>query len=98
MSDSRPTKLDVARWSYAEVLAATTHQDDKIGRFLAAIAFLVGGVVIFATNTTVLSARSKLGGHILQLPAIFLAIFLALTTLSAMLFILATSEPLTMPR
>lgn len=95
---SPPSKLDIARWSYAEVLDATKHQDDKIGRFLAAIAFLTSGALVFAANATVLGARFRLGRHILQLPAIALGLFLALVTLSAMLFILATSTPLTLPQ
>ena len=38
-------KDDLARLSYAEVLDATKHQDDKIGRILGAIAFFVGGAL-----------------------------------------------------
>lgn len=41
-------KLDLARQAYGEVLDATKHQDDKVGRFLTAIAFLTTGAVTLA--------------------------------------------------
>ena len=43
-------RLEFARHVYEEVLDATKHQDDKIGRFLAAIAFLFAGAVAFGTR------------------------------------------------
>ena len=78
--DDGPTevRLKYARESYKEVLDATKHQDDKIGRFLTAIAFLFTGAIAFGTRSDLLQIRYSLGTEDRALPAICLALFLAL--------------------
>ncbi|MDP8928253.1 MAG: hypothetical protein M3O70_06675 [Actinomycetota bacterium] len=44
------------RETYQEVLAAMKHEDDKVGRFLTAIAFLVAGALIFVKPESSLPA------------------------------------------
>src|SRR4051794_32127601 len=43
--------IELAERAYKEVLDATKHQDDKVGRFLTAIAFLTtGSIALIATG------------------------------------------------
>jgi hypothetical protein len=90
------TKLDQTRVAYDETLDATKHQDDKIGRFMAGIAFLIAGALVF-TNPTVLQATYLLGDTSLPLPALALGTFLVLVVLSLFFYVLAMSAPLTIP-
>jgi hypothetical protein len=78
------------------VLDATKHQDDKIGRFLTGIAFLIAGALVF-TNPDVLQARYAVGATHLRLPAIALITFMVLVILSVLLYVLAMAAPLTIP-
>jgi hypothetical protein len=89
-------KLDHLRVAYQEALGATLHQDDKVGRFLAGIAFLVAGALVF-TNPTVLQATYLVGDTSLPLPALAIGTFLVLIILSLFLYVLAMSAPLTIP-
>jgi hypothetical protein len=82
--------------AYKEVLDATKHQDDKIGRFMAGIAFLIAGALVF-TNPTVLQATYRVGDFTLPLPALALGSFLVLIVLSLLFYLLAMSAPLTIP-
>ena len=82
--------------AYQEVLDATKHQDDKIGRFMAGIAFLIAGALVF-TNSTVLQATYLVGDTSLPLPALALGAFLVLIVLSLLFYLLAMSAPLTIP-
>lgn len=84
------------RESYEEVLAATTHEDDKVGRFLAAIAFLVAGALFFAQQAEALQAHYDLGIE-LALPALSLVVFLFTITLAVLKYLLAISAPVTIP-
>lgn len=78
-----PTANDLGLRSraYAEVLAATKHEDDKVGRFLTAIAFLAAGALLFV-EPRVLAARYDLGSATVPLPSIALALFLVTMLLS----------------
>lgn len=89
-------RLERLRESYCEVLAATKHEDDKVGRFLGVIAFLVAGALIFAQQADVLRARYDLGVE-LALPALALAAFLFFITLAVLLYVLAIAAPVTIP-
>jgi hypothetical protein len=91
-------RLADVRVAYQEVLDATKHQDDKIGRFMAGIAFLIAGALVF-TNSTVLQATYLVGDTSLPLPALALALgaFLILIVLSLLFYLLAMSAPLTIP-
>jgi hypothetical protein len=89
-------KLPHLRVAYQETLGATVHQDDKIGRFMTGIAFLVAGALVF-TNPTVLQATYLVGDTSLPLPGLALGTFLVLIVLSLLFYMLATSAPLTIP-
>jgi hypothetical protein len=89
-------KLAHMRLAYQETLDATKHQDDKIGRFMAGIAFLIAGALVF-TNPTVLQATYLVGDTSLPLPALALGTFLVLVVLSLFFYVLAMSAPLTIP-
>lgn len=91
-----PERLYHAKESYNEVLDATKHQDDKIGRFLTGIAFLIAGSLVF-TSPEVLQARYAVGSTHLRLPAIALITFLVLVVFSVLLYVLAMAAPLTTP-
>lgn len=90
-------RLRLARESYLEVLDATKHQDDKVGRFLTGMAFLVAGALAF-TGPDVLRVRYVMGTAGIHLPAILLGSFIALIGLAALFYLLATSAPLTLPQ
>jgi hypothetical protein len=91
-----PKRLDNAKDAFQGVLDETKHQDDKIGRFLTVIAFLIAGALVF-TSPEVLQARYAVGATHLRLPAIALIIFLALVVLSVLLYVLAMAPPLAIP-
>lgn len=87
-------RLDRLRDSYREVLEATKHEDDKVARFLATIAFLVAGALAFLPREVV-AATYKLDGASVPLPAVFLGLFLTLTVLAVMMFVMSIGTPLT---
>jgi hypothetical protein len=91
-----PTKFDVAQFAYGEVLDATKHQDDKIGRILTAIAFLTAGALVFAKPEAIYTIY-RVGGDRFHLAAIFLGVFLFFDLLSVVLYILTMMTPLTYP-
>jgi hypothetical protein len=88
----------LAQKSYEEVLDATKHQDDKIGRFLTAIAFLFTGAIAFGTRSDLLDVRVGIGRRSEPLPALFLALFLTLSIVSVLLLIVAIGPNLSLPR
>jgi hypothetical protein len=96
VSEEIARRLQLATDAYREVLDATKHQDDKIGRFLAGIAFLIAGALVF-TNSLVLQAKYELGDVVLPLPALALGAFLVLIVLSLLFYVLAMGAPLTIP-
>lgn len=68
-------RADVFEHSYDEVLAATKHQDDKLGRSLAAIAFLTAaGVSLY--NGVGKDSEVPLGSEPLSAPTFFFAVFI----------------------
>jgi hypothetical protein len=89
-------RLNHAKDAYQGLLDETKHQDDKIGRFLTVIAFLIAGALVF-TSPEVLQARYAVGATHLRLPAIALITFLVLVVLSVLLYVLAIAPPLTIP-
>lgn len=86
-----------ARESYLEVLDATKHQDDKIGRFVAGIAFLVAAALVFLDKGNVLQTAYRIGDRPVRLAALAMAAFLVLITLALLLYLIASSAPLTAP-
>lgn len=94
--DADDDRLQRLRETYDEVLAATKHEDSKIGRFLAALAFIVAGALLFIQQD-VLRAEYILGNVSLRLPAIFLVLFVATATLAVLAYVNATAARLTEP-
>ncbi len=91
-----PSRWELLRFSYAEVLDATKHQDDKVGRLLGAVAFLTGGALVFAHNE-VLRVDIDLGGRSYPLAAVTLGAFLLLDLMAVATYLSAIGAPLTLP-
>lgn len=95
------SKLDLAERAYKEVLDATKHQDDKVGRFLTAIAFLTtGAIALITTNpgTALARAFEIPNGTSHQLLAWATGAFLAFTIGSVALLLLCLSVPVRLPK
>lgn len=91
-------RLELAGKSYAEVLDATKHQDDKIGRFLTAIAFLFTGAIAFLARSDVLSLRVVIDQQSRPLPGLLLGLFLILAVIAVLLLLVALGPNLNLPR
>lgn len=94
-------KLALAHRAYEEVLDATKHQDDKIGRFLTAIAFLTTGAVTLTfagSSATDLARRFSIhgdnGGYLLAWSA---GAFFFFVIGSVILLLLCLSVPVRRP-
>lgn len=95
--DGDGEKLKRAQESYAEVLDATKHQDDKINRVLAGIAFLTTGAIAFLFRTDVVATRWTFGHHDVPFVALMAGGYFALTTASVILLLLSLSSELRLP-
>jgi hypothetical protein len=83
-------KLKLLQDSYKEVLDATKHQDDKIGRFLTAVSFLIGGSIALGTRTDLLQAAYQLEAPPAEpvlLPAYLLSLFLLFIVICLLLLV-----------
>ena len=104
-SDGGHTDSDVSRKlrlvtaSYAEVLDATKHQDDKIGQLLTSIAFLTAATIALAAlePTQILARRFLVPPFSLPLGLIALSVFLLGIAFSVMLLLINLSTPLRVP-
>lgn len=92
-----PRAVELARQTYQEVLDAIKHQDDKINRFLVAIAFLTTGGVAYVLKGELLRVRYVYGSHGVPLIAIAAIIYLAATITSVVLLLMALSTELDLP-
>lgn len=95
--DDAKERFGLAKLAYEEVLDATKHQDDKVGRFLTAIAFLTGAAIAFGTREEVLAVRYDLDGA-LPLPGILFAAFITLVLIAVVFLLMALGQPLRPPR
>ncbi|MGQ0679219.1 MAG: hypothetical protein ACT4OM_06120 [Actinomycetota bacterium] len=77
------------------MLDATKHQDDKVGRLLAAVAFLTGALVL--SDVSVLRATYELGDSEFRLPALLIGSFLILDLVAVMIWVLTLATPLRPP-
>ncbi len=93
---STVSRHDLLSTSYREVLDATKHQDDKVGRFLTAIAFLMAAAIAFGVRADVLTIKYDLQRP-LPLPAILFMVFFALVILSVVLLLFALGQALRLP-
>ena len=85
--------------SYAEVLDATKHQDDKIGQLLTSISFLTAAALALAAleSSNFLTRPIAVTPYQLPLALIALVAFLAGVAWSVMLLLLSLSTPLRVP-
>jgi hypothetical protein len=90
------TMYDIAKLSYDEVLDATKHQDDKIGRFLTAIAFLTGATIAFGTRPDVITVQYNLDRPT-PLPAALALVFVILIGLTLTVLLIGLGQALTIP-
>ncbi|MCA1704190.1 MAG: hypothetical protein LC808_13365, partial [Actinobacteria bacterium] len=78
-TDANPGSETAGRDAYSGVYDFIKHQDDKIGRFLTAIAFLVAGSVALLGNDLVRRTRFRMTSTVaLPLSGILLTLFLVL--------------------
>lgn len=100
---TRPSRLDFAQVAYDQVLDATKHQDDKIGRFLTALAFLTTGAIALLFRQGLLSTefvfQSQLDFAAGNFPLVAWATlgFFLCVLLSVILLLLSLSTPLKVP-
>jgi hypothetical protein len=92
-------RLRLAQIGYNEVLDATKHNDDKIGRSLTSIAFFTTAGVAFAVGNSeqALYVRYRMGGATVPLPSIFLLTFFVIIVLTVIMYLSAMGNPLTLP-
>lgn len=96
-ADDREKRLTRARESYAEVLDATKHQDDKINRVLVGIAFLTTGAIALFFKPDIAGARWYLGGRQYPLVALTTGAYVACTLVAVVLLLLSLSSELRLP-
>ncbi|WP_144433829.1 Pycsar system effector family protein [Aeromicrobium erythreum] len=102
-TDERRRKLQLARETYLEVLDATKHQDDKIGRYLTALAFLTTGAITLLFRGDLLRVRVAFEEQGSSSPAEYplvgwlTALFFACILGSVILLLLSLSSPLRIP-
>lgn len=89
-------RFDLAKLAYDEVLDATKHQDDKVGRFLTAIAFLTAAAIAFCTRSDVLGVRYDLDGSV-PLPGVLFAGFIVFVVVAVVFLLMALGQALRPP-
>lgn len=90
-------RFELAKLTYDEVLDATKHQDDKVGRFLTAIAFLTAAAIAFGTRGDVLQVRYDLDGSV-PVPGILFAGFITFVVIAVLFLLMALGQALRPPR
>jgi|SRR5579862_2090977 len=86
-------KLAMLEKSYQEVLDATKHQDDKVGRVLTAAAFLTTGAIALVTHTYAPSVRLVLPDGSIPIVTIGVAIFFSCTAYAVIALLLSLATP-----
>jgi len=91
--------LDLLKFAYQEVLDATKHSDDKIGRLLTALAFLTGAALTIAglNGAKYLTRNFSAAPFEAPLAVIALGTFLIGILYAAILLLAAFSAPLRLP-
>lgn len=92
-------KLKLITWAYGEVLDATKHQDDKIGRVLTSVAFLTAATLALASLSSArfVTRRFDVSPFVLPLGLITLVIFLVGVAFTVMLLLTSLATPLRLP-
>lgn len=90
--------FELLKTSYGEVLDATKHQDEKIGRILAAVSFLAAAAIALVNaNGIGLFRQFTLGGHRLPLLAYAFVAFVVGVVFSVTLLLSSVTTSLTLP-
>ncbi len=90
--------VDLLERSYKEVLDATKHQDDKVGRFLTAFAFFAGGAIALLNQDFVKTTAYNIEPFkSVRLPAILLGLFLVLLGFTVLALLMSVGTPLKLP-
>jgi hypothetical protein len=90
--------LDGLKDSYKEVLDATKHQDDKIGRIFTGVAFLTAAALALANlNSSSLLTRQYTDTQRVPLAVLSLGAYLILVIICVTLLISSLSTPLRLP-
>lgn len=94
-----PGKAEMIRFTYEQVLDATKHQDDKIGRLLTVVAFLTAGALALANlgSAKKTSAVFVVPPVNLPLGTICLTFFLLAIFMTVILLVTSFATPLRLP-
>ena len=92
-------KLELITRSYAEVLDATKHQDDKVGRVLTSVAFLTAATLALAAlaSASFVTRNFDVPPFVLPLGLIALVVFLVGIAFTVMLLLTSLTTPLRLP-
>jgi len=92
-------KLELITKSYAEVLDATKHQDDKVGRVLTSVAFLTAATLALASlaSASFVTRTFDVSPFVLPLGLITLVVFLVGVVFTVMLLLTSLATPLRLP-
>ncbi|HEU5159790.1 MAG TPA: hypothetical protein VFU43_22535 [Streptosporangiaceae bacterium] len=98
-ADETDEKLKLIHGTYEEVLDATKHQDDKIGRLLTSIAFLTAATLALAalSSASFVTRTFETPPFTLPLGLISLAVFLIGVVFTVMLLLTSLATPLRLP-
>lgn len=97
-STEESEKLALLETSYREILDATKHQDDKIGRILTGIAFLTAAALAFANQTGIgIATRFAVSDRELPLLAFAVGAFVIGVVLTVSLLLSSLTTGLTLP-
>lgn len=93
------SKLELISKSYWEVLDATKHQDDKIGRMLTSVAFLTAATLALAAlaSASFVTRKFDVPPFVLPLGLITLTVFLVGVVFTVMLLLTSLATPLRLP-
>jgi hypothetical protein len=92
-------KLKLVEFSYKEVLDATKHQDDKIGRMLTSVAFLTAASIALAglSSAAFLTRPYVVAPFTVPLGLVALVVFLSGVVFTVVLLLTSLATPLRIP-
>lgn len=97
--DDVDDKLELAKFSYGEVLDATKHQDDKLGRMITSVAFLTAAALALAALGSAKFATRTFDVPPFKLPLALITFFVFLVGMMFTMLVLlgSLSTPLRLP-
>ncbi len=98
-SESLDAKLKLIEFSYGEVLDATKHQDDKIGRMFMSVAFLTAATLALAglASASFITRTFHIAPYELPLGLIALTVFLVCMLFAVLQLLVSFATPLRAP-